>query len=132
METPPHMCQATRADGRPCTARALESGCCFAHDPALQERRRAAYAQGGRNKATIARAQRAMPPTLRPVLDHLYTALEEVHAGTLEPRQASALASLAGAIAKLHEVAELDARLEALASVLEPERARALALRRRS
>ena len=131
MEAPPPPCRATRADGQPCTARALESGYCFAHDDGLREKRHAARMQGGRNKATTARVQRLMPSTLRPVLDHLYTALEEVHEGTLEPRQAAAMAGLAGAIAKLHEVADLDARLEALTSVLEPERAKALASRRR-
>ncbi len=124
-------CRATRADGQPCSARALESGYCFAHDDGLREKRHAARMQGGRNKATTARVQRLMPSTLRPVLDHLYTALEEVHEGALDPRQAAAMAGLAGAIAKLHEVAELESRLDALVSVLEPERAKALALRRK-
>jgi hypothetical protein len=71
-----------------------------------------------------------MPPTLRPVLDHLFSALEETHEGLLDPRQASAMGTLASAIGRLYEAAELEARLEALESVLDPERARSLARRR--
>jgi hypothetical protein len=103
---------------------------CFAHSPTTADKRHAARAQGGRNKATPARLSKLMPPTLRPVLDLLYTALEEVHAGELDPRQATAMGTLASAIGRLYEAAELEARLEALESVLEPERARALASRR--
>lgn len=107
-------CQATRADGQPCTVRALESGWCFAHDPGLHDKRRAAYAQGGRNRATMARVQRMMPATLRPVLDRLIAALEEAHDGSLDSRQASAMASLASAIGRLYEVAQLEERLQKL------------------
>ena len=37
-------CQGRRKNGSPCTARALASGYCFAHDPALAQKRDAAYA----------------------------------------------------------------------------------------
>ena len=107
-------CSATRADGQPCQGKAGAGGFCFAHDPALREKRRAAYATGGRNKATPRRLDKLMPASLRPVLDHLYAALEETHAGELDARQASAMASLAGAIAKLFESTELESRLQAL------------------
>ncbi len=40
--------------------------------------------------------------------------VDEVYDGSLEPRQASAMASLAGAIGRIYEVASLEERLEAL------------------
>jgi Family of unknown function (DUF5763) len=62
------LCSARRKNGDPCTARALADGFCFAHSPALTEKRRAAYAQGGRAKGTAQRAEKLMPEVLRPVL----------------------------------------------------------------
>jgi hypothetical protein len=108
------LCRATRRDGQPCTMKAGEDDYCFAHSPAVAERRRAGNAQGGRNKATPRRLERLIPSSLRPTLETLFTALDEVHDGTLDPRQASAMASLAGAIGRLYETASLEERLEAI------------------
>lgn len=113
-ETQVTMCEATRTNGQPCTARALADGYCFAHSPALAQKRRAAYATGGRHKSRAARADKLLPASLRPVVVTLIAALDEVHAGTLEPRQASAMASVAGAIGRLYETATLEQRIEAL------------------
>jgi len=113
----PTICGATRADGEPCTVRALADGYCFAHSQTTAGKRHTARATGGRNKATPRRLQRLMPTSLRPVLATLFTAIDEVHAGTLDPRQASAMASLAGAIGRLYEVAEIEQRIEALERV---------------
>ncbi len=107
-------CGATRADGQPCQGKAGAGGFCFAHDPALRSKRRAAYATGGRNKATTARVTKLVPSTLKPVLEQLMSALEEVHAGDLDPRQAGAMASLASAIGRLYETAQLEERLQKL------------------
>ncbi len=104
-------CRATTKQGRPCPGAARASGFCFAHDPDLQQTRRDAYATGGRNKATPTRLGKLMPASLKPVLQKLMDGLDEVHEGTLDPRQASAMASLAGAIGRLYEVAELEERL---------------------
>lgn len=110
-----HPCQGRRKDGQACQARALPARrFCFAHDGALRDKRQAAYAAGGRGKGTAARLNKLMPATLRPVLNKLMLAVDEVHDGTLDPRQASAMASLAGAIGRLYEVAELEQRLERL------------------
>ena len=117
-------CAATRADGQPCSGRARPSGYCFAHDPALQEKRQAANAEGGRNKASIKRLERRMPADLRPILDLLYAGLVELREGELEPRVATAMAGMASAIARIHEVATVQGQLDALAGVLEPERKR--------
>jgi len=107
-------CKASRADGQPCQGKAGETGYCFAHDPALRAKRTAAYATGGRNKATPRRLDKLMPASLRPVLELLLGALEEVHAGDLDPRQATAMASLASAIGRLYETAQLEERLQKL------------------
>jgi hypothetical protein len=108
-------CQAVRRNGLPCRSRPLPGKpFCFAHDPDLAEARRAGSSRGGQNKRTEARLSRIVPASLKPTLQQLFTALDEVHDGTLDPRQASAMASLAGAIARMYETAELEQRLEAL------------------
>src|SRR5947209_4859301 len=112
-------CRATRRDGQPCTAPVLGGGeYCFAHDPARQAERRAARERGGQHKATGARLGKLVPATLRPVLATLLAALDEVHGDgegpTITPAQASAMASLAGAIVKVYQVGTLEERLAAL------------------
>ncbi len=108
------LCQATRRDGQPCAMKAGEDGFCFSHSPTAAERRRAGNALGGRNKATPKRLARLIPSSLRPTLETLFAALDEVHSGELDPRQASAMASLASAIGRLYETASLEQRLEAI------------------
>jgi len=105
-------CQGTRGSGEPCRAWALpNSRFCLWHDPAQEGKRQEAREKGGRNKRTEARLTKLMPASLKPVLEKLMTGLDEVYDGTLEPRQASAMASLAGAIGRLYEVAEMEERL---------------------
>ena len=73
--------------------------------------------RGGKAVRTVptrARLDRLLPATLRPMIGSLLDALDEVHAGTLDPRQASAMASLAGAITKAYGVGVLEERLTAL------------------
>ncbi len=48
------------------------------------------------------------------MIGNLLDALDEVHAGTLDPRQASAMASLAGAIVRAYSVGVLEDRVAAL------------------
>lgn len=64
--------------------------------------------------APRARLDRLLPATLRPMIGNLLDALDEVHAGTLDPRQASAMASLAGAIVRAYSVGVLEDRVAAL------------------
>src|SRR5215210_6841530 len=98
-------CEATRRDGQPCQTPVVADSCfCFAHDPDLATKRTEARRQGGRNKARVARVQRLVPASLKPTIGTLFTALEEVHAGDLEPKQGQAMAALAGAIARLYSV----------------------------
>ncbi len=111
MET---QCQAVTKSGPRCRGVARPSGFCFAHDPELQQARRDGHTRGGQNKSTPTRLGKLMPASLKPVLQKLMDGLDEVHDGTLDPRQASAMASLASAIGRLYEVAELEQRLERL------------------
>ena len=55
-----------------------------------------------------------MPARLRPVAILLETALEEVHAGTLDPRQATAMAFIAGALVRVITSGEMEERMRAL------------------
>ncbi len=48
------------------------------------------------------------------VQDSLLVALRQVHTGELESKQGSAMAALASAIVKIHEVGELEMRLATL------------------
>ena len=60
----PPVCRATRADGEPCTVRALADGYCFAHSQTTASKRHTARATGGRNKGTGARLSKVMPASL--------------------------------------------------------------------
>lgn len=111
----PKRCTGQRKDGTPCGATVMGTGSlCYAHDPARATERDEARRKGGANSATRARLDRLVPATLRPMIGSLLEALDEVHAGTLDPRQASAMASLAGAITKAYGVGVLEERLTAL------------------
>ena len=87
----------------------------------MAERRRATRAAGGRNKATLRRLDRLTPASLRPVLTRLFTALDGLEDGSVEPKTATAMASVAGVIVRVYEVAELEVRLKALEASREPE-----------
>ncbi len=108
-------CRATRKDGRPCaSAIVLESGYCPMHDPARQRAVAAGRVRGGQNKATGARLDRLVPSSLRPVIAGLLDALDEVHRGDLDPKRATAMAALAGAIVRAYSVGVLEDRVAAL------------------
>ncbi len=110
-------CLGTRRDGTPCQAPSNtigSSGYCWAHDPASAIARREARVRGGRNKATAVRAEKLVPVVLRPVLDTLLAAVDDVKGGALTAQQAGALASLAGAIVKVYTAGVLDERVAAL------------------
>jgi len=116
-------CNATRKDGTPCKARAQPNvPYCWGHDPALTDKRREKRAKGGANKATVRRLGKRMPATLRPVLDTLYKALTGLEVGTTDPKTATAMASVAGAIMRLHEGSEVESRLEALEAQTKQQR----------
>lgn len=76
--------------------------------------RQVARAKGGRNTAKAARLRKLTPPRLLPIFDRLEAALGEVHAGTLDPRQATAMAALARALTTILQAGELEARVRDL------------------
>ncbi len=120
----PKRCAGTRKDGTPCTATVMGPGTlCYTHDPARATERDQARRKGGTNSATRARLDRLLPATLRPMIGNLLDALDEVHAGTLDPKQATAMASLAGAVTRAYGVGVLDERLQALEEQREGVRA---------
>ena len=103
-------CPAVRKDGAQCTARPGPSGYCIGHDAGAQAARR----KGGRGKSRAERAGKLLPARLRPVADVLEAALGEVYRGELDPRQAQAMSSLAGAIVRDITAGELEDRLRTL------------------
>ena len=103
-------CVSTRRDGAPCTAQAGVSGYCIGHDPGALEARR----KGGHAASRAERAGKLLPARLQPMVSLLEDALGEVHRGELDPRAASAMASLAGALVRAMTAGELEERLRTL------------------
>lgn len=117
-------CAARKLDGTPCRAWAVAgTDRCVFHPETVEARAlsRQANARGGVNSGRLPRAMKSLPPDLRAVYDRLAQALEQVHAGTLEPGPASAMANLSRAM-----VGVLDAA-ESLRRIAELERALNLA-----
>ena len=113
MREPPSIaqhCVSTGRDGAPCTAQAGASGYCIGHDPGALEARR----KGGHATSRSERAGKLLPARLQPLVSILEGALGEVHRGELDPRAASAMASLAGALVRAITAGELEERLRAL------------------
>ena len=110
----PTPCSATRSDGQPCQAVATRSGMCMAHDPALAEKRQEARRRGGQASARTARLGKLVPPRLMAVYDTLELALTQVYRGEIDPRVATAMASLAGAMVRVLTSGELEQRVRTL------------------
>ncbi len=117
--TEPKRCDGTRKDGRPCEAVAVAGSTCFAHDPARESDRDAARIKGGKNSAKITRMHRLIPPRLLPVYAELEAALGEVHAGVLDPRQATAMAALARAMVGVLQAGEVEERVRDIEAALQ-------------
>ena len=110
-----HPCQARRKDGAPCSVRALTGSVyCFAHDPAKVAERDAARRKGGAGKATRQRLAKIMPVRLLPVWDQLERALVDVLDGSLDPKQATAAAAVARALAAILTAGEMEQRIRQL------------------
>lgn len=101
-------CKAGSKEGRECGGHPRESGFCFAHDPSLESTRESARVKGGENSSRAVRLEKLMPRRLRPLFDLLERAMQELYEGKLEPRRATAMASLAGAMVKVLEAGELE------------------------
>ncbi len=104
-------CPTPTKAGKPCQGRSRESGYCFAHDPATKDKREAARVKGGENSSHAARLEKLLPSHLRSTFDRLEAAMKQVHEGSLDPRRATAMASLAGAMVKIIKAGEEEAPL---------------------
>ena len=108
-------CTATKRNGAACQGRpVLESQFCVAHheDAAIWR------SQGGKAKSNIERAYSRFPEGLRPVVDGLLQAFEQTHKEELNPRAATAMASVASSLIRVAEYALVTERLEAIESEL--------------
>ncbi len=114
-------CTATRANGQRCKAQVLTEGdLCFIHNPANQGRIEEARRKGGKNKGTSARAQKRMPKEVKDIIQVVEAAMGGVLSAKITPPQAQAVASLAGAWVRLHEIGELALELEEIKAQLPP------------
>ena len=108
-------CSATRVNGSACRAFVLpDSAFCFTHDPAKAAEREARNAKGGRYRSNAARLHAAMPPRLTAIYGRLEQALDDLLAGRLNPRVATAAAALASAMVRVFADGELEERLRRL------------------
>ncbi len=104
-------CQARKADGSPCTAKAAAGGVyCIGHRPEAAEARR----RGGKATSKRVRMQKMLPSELEPIFKLLRVAVIEAYEGKLDARRAAAVSSLAGALVKLFDVVVLEQRLRLL------------------
>jgi hypothetical protein len=123
-------CKAVRKNGLPCQAPAGASGFCFGHDPELAEARRAGSRRGGQHKTTERRAEKLMPGGLAQIAEILRHTIAGTLQDRIDPRKATAVASLSGVYVRCYQVsvveaeqAELAARLERLEEVNNARRA---------
>jgi hypothetical protein len=103
-------CSAKRKDGGECHGWPDSTGLCPAHRPGAHE----LHVYAGKCRSKQHQLETRLNPRLRPVLDLLANAIKETHTGTLQPARAQAMASLASALIKVTEFAELEARLTSL------------------
>jgi hypothetical protein len=116
---PTPTCPGTNAAGAPCRATTMTGRAwCWHHDPDLAGARRDARALGGRNRETIERARRRLPGEVSTMLDLVVVAFHAAARGEIGPPQATAMAALAGAYCRLHDVGEHDLALEELEAQL--------------
>jgi hypothetical protein len=106
----PKHCPATRKDGQPCQAPAGSDGWCIGHRPGAKDAR----SRGGKGKSRAARAGKLLPARLRPIVDRLEKALDDVETGKITPAQGQAMASLSRAIVQVFTAGELEERMRDL------------------
>lgn len=97
---------------------------CFAHDPAQASKRKAAQRKGGEagRVATLPESSLSVR-NMSDVLELMELTINDVRAGRLDVKVANAIGYLANVSVKVIQQTDIEARLEALESVLEPERA---------
>ncbi len=114
-------CSATRTDGAPCRAPAMETGFCFWHDPQSRAARRSASSRGGSRK-TVELPSRE-PLTADRCRELLAGVVEAVLHGSLDQATARTVGYLLQVEARLREGGEIEARLAVLERALVQEAA---------
>ncbi len=104
---------------------------CFAHDPTQEKKRKAAQRKGGEagRVATLPESSLSVR-NMSDVLGLMEMTINDVRAGRLDVKVANAIGYLANVSVKVIQQTDIEARLEALESVLEPERAAMIQRRR--
>lgn len=126
-------CKATKADGSPCTAKAIQGGdFCFFHDPDKKDEAKIAQSKGGQSKAvlwtvkpwrglegetTIMRA-----PAPEEIINLLADTIDEVKTGKIDPKVSNAVGYLAGVMLKAMQYEALEERLQAIEEALQMRR----------
>lgn len=126
-------CRHTKTDGSQCGGFATSSSLyCFAHDPELVEKRKEARRKGGNaGKIEPNPAAQEMPVrTVEDVLGLMEATINDVRTGRVDVKVANAVGYLANVSLKVIQASELEARMDALESVLAPEKARYVNSRR--
>lgn len=110
---PHRICTATTKKGLPCRGPATSADGlrCLAHDPERSDQMKIAQAQGGSARSNANRAAKSLPDDLKDVAQMLLAAMRDVRDGKLDPKVASALASLSNAYRGIFEVGQVDAKL---------------------
>ncbi len=112
-------CTATRKDGSACQAWASKTtGFCPLHGPNASQ----IHVDGGLSKTRAHMLETRMNPKLKDIVQLLGMAAKQVHAGQITPQQGSALASIATALIRAVESAELEMRLAVLEVRLKGDR----------
>lgn len=127
-------CAHVHPSGRACGGFAVAgSEHCFAHAPDQEAKRADARRRGGQagRIVTILESDLSVR-SLGDVLALVELTVNDVRAGRVDVRVANAVGVLANVAARVIQQSDLEARLEALESVLEPERRRAVSSRRRA
>lgn len=125
-------CAQTRPNGEPCRGFAIAgSRYCFAHDPAQAAKRDDARRRGGEAGKPPPLPESTIPlRTMGDVLALLETTVNDLRAGRVDTKTANGIGYLANVAVKVIQQTDIEARLEALESVLDADRASALNRRR--
>jgi hypothetical protein len=103
------ICSANKVSGEPCTAIVVKGReHCVGHLPESTEGR----AKGGENSSALARLQKYIPQDLSELKTDMFKALDDVYNGNISPQQGAAMATLANAIIRVYETADLNAELQ--------------------
>ena len=103
------ICNKTKTNGDSCTATAVAGQLqCIGHLPNAEANR----SLGRVAASPLARLQKFIPQDLRELKTDLYQALDDVHKQRISPQQGAAMATIANAIIKVYETAELNAELQ--------------------